>query len=245
MCAAVACLAVATGGMTQAATITFNIDGVDLVYFGTSGQIRDVNPDDNANGGNQVPSEADEVDGTTIRLQSTVVEQYMEGDDIYADLLIKDLPSGLDRPDFDTMPVTVNKGDNSEGGDDYSFGFEWFQHDGNSLLSSLQLDFHESLVVLTDSGSTFPFLTIQATTTEWSQFNLADGLEFLPGTPITFSYTAVNTSVVPISGTPITQLFGMDGVVTISGQAIPEPTGAYLLLGSLGVTMVAVRWRLG
>lgn len=248
-CAAVACLAVATGGATQAATINFNVDGVDVVYFGASGHIRDVSSADNSNGGNTDPSEADEVDGTTVRLDSTIIEQYTAADDIYADLLIKGLPDGLERPDADAnptpMPVTWSEGDNSEGMDPYTFGFEWFQHDGNSLQSSLQLDFDRSFVILTDSGSAFPFVTLQATTTEWSQFNLPGGLQFAPGTPITFSYTASNTSTVPITGTPITQLFGMDGVVTISGQAIPEPTGAYLLLSGLGAAVVGIRWRLG
>lgn len=230
-----------TAASAQAATINFNIAGVDLLYSGPSGHIRDLSPADNSNGGDENANEADKVDGTVIRLDAAIVEQYMSSDAIYGDLLVKGLPNSMARP----TPVTAAVSDNTEGMDTHTFGFEWFLNDGMSLESSLQLDFDSLNVLLIDNGTMFPTLTLTGSTTVFEQFNLPGGLQFATGTPIRFTYTAENTSTVPVTGTPITQLFAMDGVVSISGEAVPEPASALLLLGTMGSLIGAMRYRLG
>ncbi|WP_425395572.1 hypothetical protein [Aeoliella sp.] len=249
MCVAVACLAVATNGATQAATITLNLDSLDVLYAGGAsfegkqGILHDMNTVSSAEGGNEDPVEAHKLVGGSFKLDETLVEQYMESDNIYGDLLIFDLGSSIASP----SPVSFATGDNSVGMDDYNFGFDWFQKSGGVTTSSLSLKFDDSLVVLTDTGSQGnPTLLISASTTEWSQFNLPGGLQFAPGSEISFSFTTTsnNTRGVPQQG-DFENIIAMNGVLTISGQAIPEPTGAYLLLTGLGVAVVAVRWRLG
>lgn len=236
----VACLASGAG----AATINLNMDSLDLMYNGMAGLIHDINSESNADGGNSDPNEANPLDATTFTLDDTVVAQFMASDAIYADLLIKNLPDEIEAPDINSIPdpgpVTFAIGENN-----FSFGFEWFLDNGGATESSLTLDFDKAVVILTDTGSGPPTFTISASTTQWSSFNLPDELQFLPGTELAFSYTAQNTAVAPTEDDAYTVVFGMKGVASISGAAIPEPSAGYLLLASLASTAVAVRWRLG
>jgi hypothetical protein len=239
-CGVAAWLACAT---TNAATINLNMDGLDVMYNGMAGLVHDLNSQSNANGGNQAPAESNPLDAATFTFDDTVVEQYMVGDEIYGDLLIKNLPSSITAPDLDSTPpgpVTFVLGDN-----DLSFGFEWFLREAGSTVSSLALDFDTAVVTLTDTGADDPTITISASTTQWSAFNMPAGLEFIPGTRLRFSYTSQNTAAAPTNDDTYTVVFGMKGVASISGEAIPEPATGYLLLASLGTAAMAVRWRLG
>lgn len=240
-CAVTACMACAA--TTNAATINLNMDSLDVMYNGMAGLIHDINSESNADGGSQVPAKANPLDAATFTFDDTVVAQYMAGDEIYADLLIKNLPSSITAPDIDNIPpgpVTFALGDN-----DFSFGFEWFLRSGGATVSSLALDFDNVVVTLTDSGADDPTITISASTTQWSSFNLPGGLDFIPGTRLRFSYTAQNTAAAPTNDDAYTVIFGMKGVATISGEAIPEPAAGYLLLSALGAAAVITRWRLG
>ncbi len=241
-CAVAACLACAN--LATAATINLNMDGLDIMYDGPANLIRDLNSLGSPAGGNQLSAEADRIDAATFTLDDTIVEQYMAGDAIYADLLVKGLPSSITAPDIDSIPnpgpVTFAVGDN-----DFSFGFDWFLQSGGTTVSSLELDFDSVVVTLMDTGAGDPTITISASTTQWSAFNLPDNLAFIPGTRLRFSYTAQNTAAAPTDADEYTVVFGMKGVATISGEAIPEPATGYLLLASLATATVGLRWRLG
>lgn len=247
--AAVACLAFATCERSNAATINLNIDSLDVMYDGAAAVIRDLSPDGTPAGGSNIVNEADRVDGATFTLDGAVQQQYMFSDMVYGDLLVKGLPNTLPAPDLfgaPPTPVTFELGDNSEGPDDHTFGFNWFQHNGASVVSSLELEFDTVVVTLQDIGAGDPVMTISAATTEWSQFNLPNNLEFAPGSQLTFSFTSQNTAAVPPQGGDYTNILAMEGVLTISGQSvIPEPGAAYLLLTALGAAVAGVRWRLG
>lgn len=247
--AAVACLIIASSARSNAATINLNIDSLDVMYDGAAALIRDLSPAGTPAGGNNIRNESDRVDGATFTLDGEIKQQYMFSDGVYADLLVKGLPNTLPAPDLfgaPPTPVTFEIGDNSEGMDSHTFGFNWFQHNGASVVSSLELEFDTIVVTLQDIGAGNPVMTISAATTEWSQFNLPGDLEFAPGSLLTFSFTSQNTAAVPPQGDDYSNILAMKGVATISGQSvIPEPGTAYLLLSALGAAGAGYRWRLG
>ena len=235
----VACAILLLPAVSQAATINLNLENLDVVYNGAAGLLHDINSESNADGGSEVASKADKLTGSTFTLDGVVQDQKMSSDPIYGDLLIKDLPGSIAAPDINTTPVTFAIGDN-----DFSFGFDWFLLDGGSTESSLKLNFDRAVVTLTDTGGA-PSVTVTASTTDWAQNNLPAGLQFAPGTLIKFTYSSNNTAAAPVGGGDYTNIFGMEGVVNISGEAIPEPAAGFLLLGTLATAAAVTRWRLG
>lgn len=237
---AVACAFVLLPAVSQAATINLNLENLDTVYNGAAGLLHDINSESNADGGTKVAAKADRLNSSTFTLDGAFVSQQMVGDDIYGDLLVQNLPGSIAAPDLDGVPVTFAVGDN-----DFSFGFDWFLQESGSTVSSLSLNFDRVVVTLTDNPGSAPALTITAATTDWEQVNLPGGLAFAPGTLIRFTYSSNNTAAAPVNGTEFTNIFGMEGVVNISGEAVPEPTTAFMLLGTLASAAVITRWRLG
>lgn len=237
----VACALLLLPAVSQAATINLNLENLDVVYNGAANLLHDINSESNADGGTKVASKADKLTGSTFTLDGDVKDQRMAGDDIYGDLRIENLPGSIAAPDLDGVPVTFAIGDN-----DFSFGFDWFLQQGGSTVSSLGLNFDRAVVTLTDNAGGAPSLTVTAATTDWTQDNLPAGLEFEPGTLIKFTYTSNNTAAAPVNGADYTNIFGMEGVVNISGESvIPEPAAGFMLLGSLACAAAVTRWRLG
>lgn len=242
--AVTACLALAS--VAGAGTINLNMEGLDLMYDGPANVIRDLSSLGTPAGGNLDVDESDRLDAATFTFDDTVVEQYTESNLIYADILVENLPSMITAPDINSIPdpgpVTFVLGDN-EGG----FGFDWFNVVDDVVESSLELNFDQVVVTLMDTGAGDPIITISASTTDWTSFNLPGLLAFDPGTLLRFSYTAQNTSAAPNNAEAYDVVFGMKGVATISGEGtnVPEPTAAYLLLVGMGSAVAIARYRLG
>ncbi len=232
--AGLALLAIASS--SSAATINLSIGGLDIMYDGPAKLIRDLNSLGTPAGGNQVAAEANPLVSSTFEFGDMVVEQFMASDAIFGDLLVKNLPSDIAAP----TPFTLVEGNN-----DLSFGFDWFLQEGGATVSSLQLEFDSVNVALFDTGADDPVISINASTTKWSAFNLPGGLAFVPGARLNFSYTTADTAAAPTNANEYTVVFGMKGVANITGEAIPEPAAGYFLLAGLGAVAVATRWRLG
>ncbi len=242
--AVVACLAFAT--VAGAGTINLNMEGLDLMYDGPANVVRDLSSLGTPAGGNLDPDESDRLDAATFTFDDMVVEQYTASDMIFADILVENLPGMITAPDINSIPdpgpVTFVLGDNQGG-----FGFDWFHVVDGSVESSLELNFDQVVVTLMDTGAGDPIITISASTTNWTSFNLPGLLAFDPGTLLRFSYTAQNTAAAPNDAEAYDVVFGMKGVATISGEGtnIPEPSAAYLMLLGMGAAVAIARYRLG
>lgn len=196
---------------SQAALINIQLLDVDVVYSGAGNNLRDATA---IAGGNQNAVDSDNVVAANFELDGAQVASLM-GNDLFADLLVSNLPSSLPNGVFQ-----VAIGDAGGG-----FGFDFFSNDYSLELGIGTIDLLISPGVL--------FFTAPATVL--SQ-DLPAGLQF--GSTVQISYTATLPAV-QLGAT--TSMAIASGVMTISGIAIPEP--AALLLAAFGSVAACVRRR--
>ncbi len=242
LAAAICCAVVATGGPASAAMIGINLTGFRVQYTTSADRLNDMQSE---LGDNQNPAQAVLLNTAEFSVDDTLIEQYNQaaGNNTYADLLLTNIAPGLLLPTSVAAPSIVQANNND------AFGFEWFYNDGGTMRSlHLVLDQTTILLLANASNPQRPTMVISGSTTNWTQDNLPGGIQFTPGTPITFSYTTTNTmpfDVMPDNS--FTSILASGGVMEISGEGsigIPEPA-AWMMIVGMGAAMAAYRWRLG
>jgi hypothetical protein len=214
----------------SAALINMLVSNVDVQYDNqeSGGMLFDrADP----NGGNMLPSESRKVTSTEFELDNVTQALLMDPPDtIYFDLGITNLGSSL------TPGMVIN---NAGGTGSQVWGLDWFTADGYFL----KLGVDEISYIVVETGvpglNLFNFF---ATAKVLSQ-NLPTGLQYADD--VILSYTSTDVMLMKNANGTVNSILA-SGQLTVTGEnAIPEPASAFLLLGLLGTSAVAMRYRLG
>jgi hypothetical protein len=207
----------------SAGPINIIMSDVDVSYLGAAagntGSIYDAiaHP-----GGNLAPAESDVIATAVFESNMTPVGTLMTGGGttLYTDLKIDGVGTSIPLGGLNTV--------GSNGG---GFGLDFFTSAGNNLRLGLT-----AIDLLVTNNVMF----FTGTATVISQ-NMSFGLQFDTSQPIVFSYTATLPGLV--GGSPATGAMA-SGALTITGQAIPEPTTiATLAIGLALAGACSVRRR--
>jgi hypothetical protein len=235
-------VAVAFGGSASAAMIGVNLTGFRVNYVTSADRMNDMQSE---LGGSNNPAQAQLLTGSEFTVDNMLVAQFNQsmGENTYADLLLTNIAPTLE------LPTSVASPSISEASNGGTFGFEWFYNDGGTMRSlSLTLDRTAILLLRNPTDMNKPTLVVSGATTNWTQSNLPGGINFTPGTPISFSYTTTNTMPFDVSDGEFVSLQASGGVMELSGEGtigiVPEPA-AWLLMIGMGSAMAAIRYRLG
>ncbi len=190
-----------------AGQINMILSDVDIQYQGEDNTIYDAGA---KVGGNQEPTEADELASTVIEVDGNIMPYFSTpGIGMFADMILEGLPSTIPLGGTGLQPLVTT-----------GFGFEWFTSAGHNL--HLQIDKVEMLL----TSGVF-FFTAEAVVV--SQ-NLPEGIEF--DGMVNLSYTATAPAVSQGQSTPLAL---SSGALTVTGIAlVPEP-GAALLFVTAGL----------
>lgn len=238
--AAALAMTIAMAGTTQAAMIGINLTGFQVQYVTDANRANDLKSEMI---GNKNEDQAVKLSGTEFMVDDVLIAQYsaMGGQDTYADLRLDNVSPDLFLPANPLMPSVAQSDNNG------SIGLEWFYDDGGVIRSlTLRLE-TTSLALLATGNPSKPTFLITGMTTDFDQSHLPGGIQFTPGSPISFSYTTTNTMPFDVVGNNFVALLASGGVMEISGEGsigVPEPASVGLLL-SLGGIAAFMRWRLG
>jgi hypothetical protein len=214
----------------SAALINMLVSNVDVQYDNqeSGGMLFDrADP----NGGNMLASESRQVTSTEFELDNVTQALLMDPPDtIYFDLGITNLGASL------TPGVLVN---NQGGTGSQVWGLDWFTEDGYFL----KLGVDEISYIVVETGVPgLNFFNFFASAKVLSQ-NLPTGLQYAED--VILSYTSTDVMLMKNPNNSINGLLA-SGQLTVTGEnVIPEPTSAFMLLGLLGASAVAMRYRLG
>jgi hypothetical protein len=214
----------------SAALINMLVSNVDVQYDNqeSGGMLFDrADP----NGGNLLPSESRQVTSTEFELDNVTQALLMDPPDtIYFDLGITNLGSSL------TPGVLVN---NQGGTGSQVWGLDWFTADGYFL----RLGVDEISYIVVETGMPgLNFFNFFASAKVLSQ-NLPNGLQYAED--VLLSYTSTDVMLMKNPNNTVNGLLA-SGQLTVTGENIvPEPASAFILLGLLGTSAVAMRYRLG
>lgn len=220
--AAITVLAIVSG-QASAALLNVNIAGVDLEYKGTEGKIVDDAADALNPAGEMDTAKADDADLASFKVAGgALIDSWMTPPDgIYADLLIESAPASLP---IGTTDLTLS-GDNE---------FVWWVGDGDEAAGNayLRVSFDTLSVTRIAPAPGFEIFNVVGTGSVVAQS--LPGMEFAD--EVSFSYTATDTA--------FSSTFGMarDGVISITGQMVPEPST--LSVAALGLFVAFGRRRL-
>ncbi|MEO1495553.1 MAG: PEP-CTERM sorting domain-containing protein [Planctomycetota bacterium] len=209
--------AFAFAATAEATIINTIIGNFDIAFDGASGELTDFN---RPQGGNLDSTEARTFSSFEVEVGGTTQVMKMNPPDaLFGDLLIPNLGAELT-----TGALISNAGGM---GDPDAFGFDYFAPDGDVLRIGIA-DISYTLVTTGIPGLNFFNWFGNGKVTQQS----LDGGAIVYAEDVLISYTA--TDVMVIQGTSGASRLVASGAMTITGEFIPEPTTAALLLLGAG-----------